>query len=145
LTDVMPPHYEFQAKSISSGVWSTRQRVGWFRSRAQWGSGLALFALLLGLVLSFGHLHLHELPGAPLVAASDVPRSDVPPAGHDGRNHFCDICATLQALGTGQLSAPPVLVLPVARATSGPPIVASAVVALPPRLSFRSRAPPSLS
>src|SRR5262245_59969726 len=38
--------------------------MGWFRSRSRWGSYLALFALVVQLALSFGHVHIEG--GAPV-------------------------------------------------------------------------------
>ena len=110
---------------------------------------LALFALAIQLVVSFGHIHL------PAVAATGVPAAavsitlDGDPAGPVGKHHpaadvFCAICATLSLTANGWLSAPPVLALPV------PVMVA---VLLPTgetapdvrrHASFQSRGPPAV-
>jgi hypothetical protein len=64
--------------------------MGWFRSRARWGSYLALFALAVQLALSFGHVHLEG--GAPVsghasalfaVHPSNAAAAAVDPAGKE--------------------------------------------------------------
>ena len=120
----------------------------WFRSNIRFGSRLALFALALQIVLSFGHVHLYDLPpgvGGTVVAAS---------AGTDGPTRApahkpgvpvdpgCAICALIQLASTSTPSVAPVLPPPtmvghVTLAAPEPVALASS----PPAL-FRARAPP---
>jgi Protein of unknown function (DUF2946) len=96
----------------SQGAPSDAQSVttmGWFRSRARWGSYLALFALVVQLALSFGHVHLE---GGALVAghASALPgihpstaaAAAVDPAGKETpalADDHCPICALIHLAG----------------------------------------------
>jgi hypothetical protein len=118
--------------------------VGWFRLRTRWGGGLALFALALQLVVSFGHVHADELTGNPpgiaaIVHAGDMPAGD---ADTDHDDDHCDICATLHALASAMVATPPPLPIPCAFARSELLISDSVVAAQPRRASFQSRAPP---
>ena len=83
--------------------------MGWFRSRARWGSYLALFALAFQLALSFGHVHLEGV--APVAGhASAVPgihpasaaAAAVDPAGKEFpalADDHCPICALIHLAG----------------------------------------------
>jgi DUF2946 family protein len=89
----------------------TRQKVrksattmGWFRSRSRWGSYLALFALVVQLALSFGHVHLEG--GAPVSGASalfavhpsNASAAAVDPAGKETpalADDCCPICTLI--------------------------------------------------
>jgi len=120
--------------------------VGWFRLRTRWGGTLALFALALQLVVSFGHVHAEDLTGKPLSIASTqhtgAPQVLADDGDTDHHDHYCDICATLLALASAQIATPPLL--PTARtfARVEAPIEARVAAAEPRRASFQSRAPP---
>jgi len=126
--------------------------MGFARRHRQSGSLLALAALALQIMLSFGHVHLDTLrvrgspaPHAAVEAASaalaSTDRSAPSPA--DDADDYCAICASiflvsnLFAPDAPQLPAPGTL----ARIDS---FVDVALVLLvePPRPAFRSRAPP---
>ncbi|MBR0932597.1 DUF2946 family protein [Bradyrhizobium jicamae] len=106
----------------------------WFRKHIRTGSRLALFALAVQFVLSFGHFH-------PLAAAQAAPAAQValsrldfsylgtsatpdlavqvterqPPAHHDDDKHpadTCAICAVISLAGNLLVATPPVLMLP---------------------------------
>jgi hypothetical protein len=120
--------------------------VGWFRLRTRLGGTLALFALALQLLVSFGHVHADELTSKPLGIATvlhaggpQVPAGDADTDHHDD---YCDICATLHALASAQIATPPPLPIPCAFAHVEPPINEGAAAAEPRRASFQSRAPP---
>ena len=119
--------------------------MDWFRSRRTWGGGLALFALALQLVLSFGHIHAEDLAGKPVAMAAlaqpGTPQGDTP--GHDDDDKFCDICAALALLASGQVAAPPALILPVAFRAAPLQVASDSLVAAFHRAAFRSRAPPA--
>jgi hypothetical protein len=120
--------------------------VGWFRSRTRLGGSLALFALALQLLVSFGHVHADELTSKPLgiatvwhVGESQAPAGDADTDHHDD---YCDICATLHALASAQIATPPPLPIPYAFAQVAPQIDEGVEVAEARRASFQSRAPP---
>jgi hypothetical protein len=92
--------------------------MGWFRSRSRWGSYLALFALVVQLALSFGHVHLEG--GAPLSghasallgvhastasAAVDPASTDTPTLADD----CCPICTLIHLAGALVPAAAPAL------------------------------------
>jgi len=83
--------------------------MGWFRSRSRWGSYLALFALVVQLALSFGHVHLEgSTPGhasalfavhpanASVMAAVDPAGKEFPALPDD----HCPICTLIHLAGT---------------------------------------------
>ena len=79
--------------------------MGWFRSRSRWGSYLALFALVVQLALSFGHVHLEG--GAPVsgytsalfaVHPANAAAAAVDPAGKEFpalADDHCPICTLI--------------------------------------------------
>lgn len=108
---------------------------------------LALFALALQLVVSFGHVHADELTGQPLDIASTEHAGEAQAAAGDTdtdhHDDHCDICATLYALASAQIAAPPLLPLPRAFGPVEQPIRAHATAANSHRAQFQSRAPPA--
>ena len=115
------------------------------RAHRRPGALVALFALLLQLALSFGHLHVAhaDQPGLAAVEASDAgstPQPQHPDHDHDAQ--YCAIYAILALLTGAQTAAAPVVAMPAAYATT---VLAGATtgVRLVARLdAFRSRAPP---
>ncbi|WP_025038177.1 DUF2946 family protein [Bradyrhizobium sp. DOA9] len=104
----------------------------WFRSNTRHGARLALFAMLVQLVLTFGHSHWFA-QAAPLaqssvqqndsardstdgVAASDRAAVQKQSPGSPDREHSgednCAICAIIAMAGTVLSATPPVLLLP---------------------------------
>jgi hypothetical protein len=84
--------------------------MGWFRSRSRRGSYLALFALAVQLVLSFGHVHLES--GAPVAGhasglfavhpANASVTAAVDPAGKEFpalADDHCPICTLIHLAG----------------------------------------------
>jgi len=75
--------------------------MGWFRSNRRIGSGLALVALVIHFVLSFGHLHVatfENVTAAALVysePAASVPDAPANPSSHPGLADPCAICANI--------------------------------------------------
>jgi len=108
--------------------------MNWFRRHIKTGSRLALFALAVQFVLSFGHFHpIAAAQAAPAVqgglslldlayiGTSATPDLAVqvtgsePPAGHDNDRHpadNCAICAVISLASSMLFTAPPVLLLP---------------------------------
>jgi len=94
----------------------------WFRSRSRWGSCLALLALAIQLVVSFGHVHLDRVasgPGSTLALAgvhasagaqaASLPATDQAPAQADD---YCAVCALIHFASTVVAAEPPTLQLP---------------------------------
>jgi hypothetical protein len=119
------------------------------RSIRRFGAGLGLFALLLQLALSFGHVHPEDLLGASAAgiqaAAGSAqpagPDQDRPPAGapHDD----CPICSVMHLAGTIVLPEPPAPALP-AQFTVAIFLADDLVsIVIPRRLPFQTRAPPT--
>lgn len=88
--------------------------MNWFRKHIEQGSRLALLALAVQLVLSFGHVHVDVARAAPgpVVAQVALPGADHAPAHSHSPADFCAICAVMAMTGTALVSAPPVLLLP---------------------------------
>jgi hypothetical protein len=104
---------------------------------------LALFALALQLVVSFGHVHADEWTSQPLGIASTAHAGEAQaPAGDTDHDDHCDICATLHALASAQIAEPPLLSIPRAFAHAATPIDKGVAAVEPRRASFQSRAPP---
>src|SRR5262245_55259530 len=94
--------------------------MGWFRSRSRWGSYLALFALVVQLALSFGHVHLEG--GAPVSGhasalfavhpANAAAAAAVEPAGQEFpalADDHCPICTLIHLAGALVPAAAPTL------------------------------------
>ena len=124
----------------------------WFRTNSKFGGRLALFALAVQLVLSFGHIHLEDIYGnagafAVSSAAATVPAADNSqplPAGKHSHHtdDYCAICATVHLLGSSFAAQAPQLPLPfISASIEHFDRVAFAFVAAR-RAPFQSRAPP---
>ena len=119
--------------------------MGRDRSVRHWGTTLALFALALQLVLSFGHIHPDdffrlEAPSSARTAANTAPLPAPAPAlpSHDD----CAICVSMAMVGSSVLPAPVALVPPATLVAVFARPIDAPILAVPLRLSFRSRAPP---
>jgi hypothetical protein len=123
--------------------------MNWFRLRGRSAAGLALFALALQMVLSFGHLHRDDLGLPPLPAdrthvsantaqPSHPGNSDQQPASDD----YCAICASMALVATALPSLPPALTVPETVRPHWPEPALIETVILDVALSFRARAPP---
>ena len=124
--------------------------MGWVHRHRWRGAYLALAALLLQIVISFGHVDLDgavigdhlALGGTHRVAAAATTSHHAPaPNTDDG---YCPICASIFMVSTSFVSLPPALPVPegsyrVKHSAS----IARGVTALR-RLAFRSRAPPAV-
>jgi hypothetical protein len=119
----------------------------WFRRHIRHGSTLALFALAIQLVLSFGHVHTDAARGAPagpVIVSLQMPADGAPASSHHHTAvDVCAICAVMAMAGTAQAVTPPVLSLP--QASDLPQQYAQAEFlhlgsAEPP---FRPRGPPA--
>jgi hypothetical protein len=129
----------------------------WFRRHIKTGSRLALFALALQFVLSFGHFHFDaaqaaaaaqaqaDLAHARGLAPDAASRAKQQPSGHDDgqpANEPCAICAVMSMASQTLLAT--VALLPLPDAIEQSFLVTDAEFALPgtPQPAFQSRAPP---
>ncbi len=82
----------------------------WFRSKMQFGSRLALAALALQIVLTFGHVHSFLPTAVDTALSSAVAASDGSSPRDPCRNGLadfdCPICALINLAGTSTLSSP---------------------------------------
>jgi hypothetical protein len=114
---------------------------------------LALFALAVQMMLSFGHVHLvasvaASTNGAPLAIADQsdatLSRALVPIHKSDGSlGGDCAICALIQLSSTSAPSAAPSLPLPANQGPLGLQPAAEWPLTASLHFSFQARAPPS--
>lgn len=147
------PHSSSVGNSVSVGRPRARRlsSMNWFRSRIRSAAQLALFALALQMIVSFGHMHRDDLGLPPLagtnqtsIASTTTPGSQAPagqqhqPASDD----YCPICASIALLASWTPVLPPILVTPDPIRRVWAPL---ASLQSPPTqfsLSFQARAPP---
>jgi hypothetical protein len=118
-------------------------RVGWFRRRTGWVCALALLALTIQFIASFGHFHReHFIEGGHSVAVADAgdPASTADRHEDDAP---CDVCWAVQLLGNAQIVIPPLLPVPVVFTRAATCVPLPNAVTLPDCRAFQSRAPPS--
>ena len=120
----------------------------WFRSKLHLGSRLALFALAVQMMLSFGHVHPQGVTPASTQSATMTGSGtllSVGTSGHDpdgSLDRDCPICALIQLVAT---SAPPVAPALPLRASPGSirlPASAELALASAQHFLFQARAPP---
>ena len=88
--------------------------MGWFRSNRRVGGGLALIALIIHFVLSFGHLHVatNDNGVATVLASTEhggavgAPTSPGDPLSHPGVADPCAICANIHLVASLVLDWP---------------------------------------
>lgn len=124
----------------------------WFRANRTFGGRLALFALAVQLLLSFGHIHRDDIYGPD--AASALAAAAAQPAADDSKTQptdqpskhsddYCAICATMALLSGSFVAEAPQLPVPViSHAVEHVDRVVVAIMA-PRRTAFQSRAPPA--
>ena len=121
--------------------------MGWIQRHRRHGALLALAALVLQIVLSFGHVHLHGVaqsaPAAithPIALADKNSQTPAPIRGDS--DEYCAICASIFLASSAFAPTPPQLPLPAKFQRVEHSFHAARLFADPPRLAFRSRAPP---
>jgi len=102
---------------------------------------LALFALLLQLALSFGHVHPLSADAAARVAPAAA-IADPGGANPDPDDSYCASCAILALLSGGQVASAPAVAMPVSPAAALTPNVAHRLRLAARHDSFRPRALP---
>jgi hypothetical protein len=136
----------------------------WFRSNVQHGTRLALFALAVQFVLSFGHFHAIAAPAAlalqsgttqfDISFAGRLPAPDAvtkstpqqPASNHDSdqsSDDFCAICAVVAMANAALFATTPVLLLPQAVEFLYLTTDAESVHRNSVRVAFQPRAPPA--
>ena len=119
----------------------------WARTRQRCGSWLALAAMALQLVLSFGHIHLEKFASGPAIAsmaASKAPSPQQNPIQHPANeaDYYCAICATIHLASSSFLPGAPLLPVPFAFRTIAHFSNFTFIFVSPQRAAFQSRAPP---
>jgi hypothetical protein len=123
----------------------------WLRSRLRSCTQLALFALAVQIVLSFGHIHPDDLGLSPLPVSDGIQVTSVMtrvPAGsadqdhHPASNDYCLICVSVGLVATALPSLPPVLVEPVSARRERPSETSVQRPSIQIWRSFQARAPP---
>jgi hypothetical protein len=127
--------------------------MNWYRKHLKFGSRLALFALTLQFVLSFGHSHFNAAQAAAFqtdpayvqsLAAEVASQTQQQPAGHDEQpsNEPCAICAVMSMANQIVFVTAALLLLPDAVELLFLAIDAEFVHLNSPWSAFQSRAPP---
>lgn len=124
--------------------------MGWVRGHSGFGARLALAALALQIVLSFGHVHLHGIAGGSHHAIAGThkvapsPASPQRPAQNNPDNDdYCAICASIYLASTSFVSTPPPLPVPVGFERIEHCFAAARTIVAPRFVGFQSRAPPT--
>ncbi len=122
--------------------------MGWVHRHKRHGATLALIALALQIAVAFGHVHLHGLSGSAHAAiAKQATLAHAPaqtPAQNRGNDDdYCAICASIFLASSAFAPAPPQLCVPSNFERVEHCFDMARPLAEPPRLAFRSRAPPT--
>jgi hypothetical protein len=116
-----------------------------WRSRRRLGAGLGLLALLVQLVLSFGHLHLKDIGFASVAAAAIAGHSlpsphHLPPGQPDDD---CPICIAIHVAAAGVAPLAPAVIVPSEFSRVAHPPAAMRHFSVARYVLFRTRAPPT--
>lgn len=114
----------------------------WVRSNIRLGARVAMFALAIQLVLSFGHFHAIASQAAPSIQSA---QQQLPAQNPDSDQHsddVCAICAVVSLANTAVAAAPPALPIPQAFKLAQPATNTTFAHPRPTRTAFQSRAPP---
>jgi Protein of unknown function (DUF2946) len=116
------------------------------RKRLWFGSHLALVALAIQLVLSFGHIHAEDFAttaGNPTTIDADHAGEGSSDSDHHGLGHRdCDICATVSLLATVVIPSPPALAVLTAHGVASHIVVETRRQKTTSSRPFQARAPP---
>jgi hypothetical protein len=85
--------------------------MNWFRSNIKQGSRLALLALAIQFVLSFGHFHGIAAQAAPAIQQASQQAPSNQDSDHQPADP-CAICAVMALANAVLFASPPVLLLP---------------------------------
>jgi len=130
------------------------KEMRWFRSHIRLGCRLALIALAVQFVVTFGHVHLDGLTPAAakstaLAAANQVnaPASSPADPSHksNGSTDFdCPICALIQLAGASAPALAPLLPVPAKFIVVRPELPDDPAWQPAAHFSFQARGPPSV-
>jgi hypothetical protein len=109
-------------------------------TRIQAAAMLALFALVVQFVASFGHVHGQALAAR---AAGAVISATTAQDDDGGAADLCDVCVTIAQLNTSQAAEPPVPPVRVAHSFAAPAAASALLVPRAPPAAFLPRGPPS--
>jgi hypothetical protein len=128
------------------------QLMKWFRSTIRSSAQLALFALAVQMIVSFGHIHSDDLGLAPFATThrahfpSDAAQTLTGPADRDeypASDDYCPICASIALLATGAPSLPTVVVAPPPVSRAWSLLTSLYLPAMKATFSFQARGPPA--
>src|SRR5271169_2300953 len=124
--------------------------MGWVRCHRRRSAYLALVALMLQFLLSFGHMHLDGIAGAAshgVIAGAHkitiVQNSGQAPAQNQSDNDYCAICASIFLVSTSFVSEPPKLPVPIGFERIEHTFSVTDGTATPRLFAFQSRGPPA--
>jgi hypothetical protein len=122
--------------------------MGWINRHRRQGALLPLAALVLQILLSFGHVHLHGVaysaPAAITLSTALVDKNSRTPAPiPTDTDDYCAICASIFLASSAFSPAPPQLLVPLNFQRVEHCFNAARPLAESLRLAFRSRAPPA--
>ena len=122
----------------------------WFRSNLHLGTRLALLALAVQMMLSFGHVHLYNLAPASATSMMAIGSGGVlpsgGPAGHDPEGSpdaNCPICALIQLVAASAPAMAPALPLPMSFRSISLQAPAELAAECSPHSHFQARASPA--
>jgi hypothetical protein len=123
--------------------------MGWVHGHKRRGAYFALAALLLQIVVSFGHVDLDGIVGADdltlsglhktVIAKTSQPGPAQAPSDDDG---YCPICASIFLVSTSVAPEPPQVPVPDGFERIRHSVSVARGIITPLRVVFRSRAPP---
>jgi hypothetical protein len=126
----------------------------WFRSHIRFGSRLALAALAVQLILTFGHVHLDGIAQdfgksalSVLANRSSTTVADASNPAHKSNGPSdpdCPICALIQLASTSAPSVAPVLPVPAGFVVFRPEVASELEWVASSYFSFQARGPPSI-
>ncbi len=112
----------------------------WFRSNIRHGSRLALLALAMQFVFSFGHFHGTAAQAAPAMQQTS---QQAPSDPEQQSNDPCAICAVMALANAALFATPPILLLPQAVEFLYLTTDAEFIHLNSARVAFQPRAPPA--
>jgi hypothetical protein len=147
---ILPIFFAIEIVYGGRGARSSNRLMNWFRFRGRPLARLALFALVLQMAASFGHLHRDELGLSPRsfgtqFGVANVTSALAAPAPHDhypSTDDYCPICATAALVAAAVPSLPPVLLIPLRAGCACQPPMGTRSLSSNVAHSFQARAPP---
>jgi hypothetical protein len=118
--------------------------MSWVHRYRQHGAYLALLALAVQIVLSFGHVDLGDLTlaGKQNTVVTQAAQPGPVQTGDDG-DSYCPICASILLVSNSFVSEPPKLPVPDQFERTVHSVKIDRGISTPRSIVFRSRAPPA--